>query len=56
MRPEQLINKSELSRLLGLNRSSTSANRMSKKNRAKVDRLIKLIEKWYRDEFPDNGA
>lgn len=48
MTPSDLINWSELSRLLCGNRSSLTPKRISKKHREKVAALIQTVENWKR--------
>lgn len=46
---EKLINWAELSRLLTKgNRGAVRANNIPLKHRAKIKRLIKLLEAWYK--------
>lgn len=49
LNPDKLINWGELSRILAKDRSSVTPKRISKKNKLKVDALIKAIEKWYNE-------
>jgi hypothetical protein len=56
MDAENLINWSELSRLLCQDRTSISKNRVSEKHKEKIEVLKSAIEKWYADYVNDNKA
>ena len=47
MEAENLINWSELSRILCQDRTSISKNRVSEKHKEKIEALKADIEKWY---------
>lgn len=56
MKSENLINWSELSRLLCQDRKSIYKNRISEKHKEKVEALKQAIEKWYTDYVEPNKA
>lgn len=56
MEAQNLINWSELSRLLCQDRTSISKNRVSEKHKEKIEALKAAIEKWYADYVTDNKA
>lgn len=56
MESANLINWSELSRLLCQDRTSISKNRISEKHKEKIEALKLAIEKWYAAYVTDNKA
>jgi len=47
---DKLINWGELSRLLAGNRSSITRKRIPAIHQEKINKLIKLLESWYRND------
>lgn len=46
MSVEKLINWAEVSRAFGLDRNAIRPNRVSKKYRERIDKLLEVVEKW----------
>ena len=46
MKPSDLINFGNLSRLLAVNRASITRNRIPAKHRDSINRLLDAVEKW----------
>jgi hypothetical protein len=53
MKPENLINWGELSRILSGTRSVVTKNRMPKKYEKSVSELLKAVTTWYDSIQPD---
>lgn len=54
MKPSDLINFGNLSRLLAGSRNSITRNRIPEKHREKIEALLKAVEEWkraYLDSF-----
>jgi hypothetical protein len=56
MKPENLINWGELSRLLAGSRSVITKKRIGKKHEKAIKNLLDSIQKWYEDSRSENGA
>jgi hypothetical protein len=55
MKPENLINWGELSRILSGTRSVVTKNRMPKKYEKVVGELLKSVTTWYNSMQPDKA-
>lgn len=56
MKPENLINWGELSRLLAGSRSVITKKRIGKKHEKTIKDLLDSIQKWYDTRSSENGA
>lgn len=54
MKPEQLINFGNISRLLAGNRSSITRDRIPKKHRENINYLLHLVDLWLKENKPAN--